>query len=160
MALLRRSGKTAADVSARQPLTAARAKRLIGVGKVVAPLLAPYAIAAAGLARATWDNYRAGRLGVAPDELGAYSGAGGSLHARISRVAIALNELDSGAEGHATGAARKFAEETRPRITDLAIAVRAAEQMPATRRRTAYRAIGRELDNVEVALLKHLGIPT
>lgn len=143
---------------ARKPLTAARAKRLIGVGKVVAPLLAPYALAAAGVARARWDAYRAARLGVEPGRLAAYAGPGGALHARLSRMAGALEELESGAEAHSTGAARRFAIDTRPRLADLAVAVRAAEQMPTARRRTAYRAIGAELDRLEIALLNHLGV--
>jgi hypothetical protein len=145
---------------ARKPLTASRAKRLIGVGKAVAPLLAPYALAAATVARARWDGYRAARLGVDPTQLAAYSGPGGALHARLSRMAGALDELDSTTEAHSTGAARKFAVDTRPRLADLAVAVRAAEQMPSSRRRTAYRAIGGELDRLETALLGHLGIRT
>jgi hypothetical protein len=140
----------------RAPMTPARARRLIGVGRAVLPLLAPYALAAAGVARARWDAYQAARLGVTPDRLNAYTGRGGALHARIDRLAVALDELGDGAE--ATGDARRFAAETRPRLADLAVAVRAAEQMPAQRRRTAHRAVGDELDRVELALLRHLGI--
>jgi hypothetical protein len=144
----------------RKPLTASRAKRLIGVSKAVAPLLAPYALAAAGLARARWDAHRAARLGVDPGQLAAYAGPGGALHARLSRMAGALDELESGAETNSTSAARKFSADTRPRLADLAVAVRAAEQMPTPRRRTAYRAIGGELDRIETALLAQLGIST
>jgi hypothetical protein len=147
-------------VRARKPFTAARAKRMIGVGKAVAPLLAPYALAAAGVARARWDAYRAARLGVEPGQLAAYAGPGGALHARLSRLAQALDELESGSGTDTTNAGRAFAADTRPRLADLAVAVRAAEQMPTTRRRTAYRAIGGELDRLEVALLRHLGITT
>jgi hypothetical protein len=143
---------------ARKPLTAARAKRLIGVGKAVAPLLAPYALAAAAVARNRWDAYRAARLGVEPGQLAAYSGPGGALHARLSRMAEALDRLESGAEAHGSGAARRFAVDMRPRLADLAVAVRAAEQMPGPRRRTAYRSIGAELDRIEIALLHHLGV--
>jgi hypothetical protein len=144
----------------RQPLTAARAKRLIGVSKAVAPLLAPYALALAGVARARWDAYRAARLGVDPTQLSAYAGPGGALHARLSRVAEALDELESGTQAHPTEVARRFAADTRPRLVDLSVAVRAAEQMPTARRRTAYRAIGGELDRIEIDLLTHLGIIT
>ena len=143
-----------------RPLTAARAKRLIGVSKAVAPLLAPYALAIAGVARARWDAHRAARLGVDPGQLSAYAGPGGALHARLSRVAEALNELESSSQLHPTPAARTFAAETRPRLADLAVAVRAAEQMPSARRRTAYRAIAGELDRIETDLLTHLGITT
>ncbi|MEN3264267.1 DUF6474 family protein [Pseudonocardia sp.] len=156
------TGSTGADLArhTRQPLTASRAKRLIGVSKVVAPLLAPYALAAAGVLRARWDAYRAARLGVDPSQLSAYAGPGGALHARLSRVAEALNELESRAGAGAADAARTFAVETRPRLVDLAVAVRAAEQMPTARRRTAYRAIGGELGRIETDLLTHLGIST
>ena len=146
---------TKGAAGARKQLTAKNAKRMIGVGTAVAPLLAPFALAAAGLARARWDDYRAARLGVAPDQLQAYSGPGGALHARLSRVAETLTALDSGAEA---GAAQKFATETRPRLVDLSIAVRAAEQMPAPRRRAAFRAIGAALDRIESDVLTHLGI--
>ena len=106
---------------------------MIGLGKVVLPLLAPYALASAGIARARWDAYRAARLGVTPSQLNAYSGRGGALHARIDQLAAALDDLDDGAEAHATTAARRFARESRPRLEDLALAVRAAEQMPGRR---------------------------
>jgi hypothetical protein len=142
----------------RGPMTPARAKRMIGIGRAVLPLLAPYALAAAGVARARWDAYRAVRLGVTPDRLNAYSGRGGTLHARIDRLAEALNELDDDTEAYSTTAARRFAVDTRPRLADLAVAVRAAEQMPAQRRRVAHRAVGDELDRIELALLRHLGV--
>jgi Family of unknown function (DUF6474) len=148
------------DLARRKPLTASQAKRMIGISKAVAPLLAPYVLAAAGVARARWDAYRAAKLGVEPGQLSAYAGPGGALHARLSRVAEALSELDSGTRVPATEETRAFAAETRPRLADLSVAVRAAEQMPSTRRRAAYRAIGGELDRIEVDLLTHLGVLT
>lgn len=157
---LRRKGGTdkVADVAAKaaKPLTKARAKRLIGVGTAVAPLLAPYALAAASAVRGGWDSYRAGRLGVDPGELGRFSGPGGGLHARISHLAERLADLQAGTDV----AAQEFAATAQPRLVELATAVRAAEQMPAGRRRTAFRAISGELDGIEVTLLSHLGIPT
>lgn len=162
MGLLRRTGRpaTGSVKGSRQPLTGKSARRMIGVGTAIAPLLAPYALAAAGVVRASWDGYHAGRLGVTPDQLQKFSGPGGAMHARLSRVAEALTALESGGEARDTGAARKFAADTGPRLTDLSVAVRAAEQMPSTRRRTAYRAIGAELDRIEHDLLSHLGVPT
>ena len=162
MALGRRSRRTDpakavsdAGRAVRKPLTGKQAKRMIGVGTAGAPQLAPYALAAAGVARGAWDARRAARLGVATDQLAAYSGPGGALHARLSRVAEALTDLES---AHDTEAARTFVADTRPRLADLAVAVRAAEQMPTARRRTAYRAIGQELDRTEIDLLAHLGV--
>lgn len=147
----------------RKPLTASRAKRLIAVGTAVAPLLAPYALAAAGAARSRWDAHRAARLGIAPDQLSAFGSRGGPLHARLSRVAESLTTLDgpdrrNGARP--TPAAVTFATDVRPRLADLSVAVRAAEQMPTSRRRAAFRAIGTELDRIEAELLTHLGIDT
>ncbi|MBW0093818.1 hypothetical protein I4I73_18225 [Pseudonocardia sp. KRD-184] len=170
MALGRRSRRTDATTSVadaakdvgkavKKPLTGKQAKRMIGVGTAVVPLLTPYALAVAGAARGAWDARRAARLGVAADQLGAYSGPGGALHARLSRIAEALTELE-GSDTRATDDARAFVTATRPRLTDLAVAVRAAEQMPTPRRRTAYRAIGHELDRIEIDLLTHLGVVT
>src|SRR5690242_14419101 len=136
----------------RAEMTPARARRLVGVGRVVLPLLAPYALAAAGVARARYDAYRAARLGVAPGELHAYSGRGAALHARIDRIAQALDHIDDGTPAHAPGAGRRFVAATRPRLEDLAVAVRATEQMPTSRRRTAHRAVAGELDRIEAAL--------
>lgn len=140
---------------ARKPMTKARAKRLIGVGTTVAPLLAPYALAVAGAVRGSWDHYRAGRLGVDTDRLAEFTGPGGSLHARLSHVAESLSDLDKG-----TPVAQAFAERVRPRIEELATGVRAAEQMPGSRRRTAFKAISVELDGIEGGVLTHLGITT
>ncbi len=160
----RKAGATAeragAEVATRKPLTAAQAKRVIGISKAVAPLLAPYALAAASVARGRWDAYRAARLGVQPDQLSAYAGPGGALHARLSRIAEALDQLETGVDGQATDAGRAFVTVTRPRLADLSVAVRAAEQMPSSRRRAAYRAIGGELDRIEIDLLTHLGVAT
>ena len=142
----------------RGPLTPARAKRMIGLAKVVAPLLAPYALVAAGVARQRWDALRAYRLGVTPDELAGFTGPGGALHARLSGLATALVELRQGPEARDTTAARRFAVQNEPRLADLAAAVRAAEQMPGARRRAAHRAISGELDRIEQELLVHLGV--
>lgn len=155
----RKDAENTAGVVSRRlggPLTAKRAKRLVGVGKAVAPLLAPYALAAATRVRARWDEYRAARLGVPPDQLGRFSGPGGMLHVRISHVAQALAVLEAGAG--TSGDGKAFAGRTRPRLEDLAVAVRAAEQMPTQRRRTAFRAVSAELDRIESDLLAHLGV--
>jgi hypothetical protein len=157
----RKSGASEITVQTeRAPFSSAQAKRLIGVGTTVVPLLAPYALAAATQARGRWDAYRAGRLGVTTDQLASFTGPGGSLHARLSHLAEALTDLDRTDEVHATTAATKFAVESRPRLADLSVAVRAAEQMPATRRRAAFKAISGELDGIELTLLDHLGVRT
>lgn len=88
----------------------------------------------------------------------AFSGPGGALHARLSHLAEALTKLDAGDQVHAATAATTFAIDTKPRLADLALAVRAAEQMPSARRRTAFKAISGELDGIELTLLGHLGV--
>ena len=140
------------------PMTPARAKRMLQVATVIAPLLAPYAIAAAGAARQRWDEARAFRLGVTPERLAAFSGPGGGLHARISGLAAALAELRAGGEARTSAETVRFAERTEPRLTELAAAVRAAEQMPGGRRRVVHRAVSAELDRIDQQLLDHLGV--
>jgi hypothetical protein len=154
----RRSGKDA-EGSAKPVVTSGNAKRAIAVGKVVAPVLAPFAIRAAGLARGVWDERRARRLGVPPGELANFSGKGGALHARIAGVGRSLAELRSaGAQGDRADEIERFVAGTEPRLADLAAAVRAAELMPTERRRAAHRTVAGELDRIEPEILKHLGI--
>lgn len=137
---------------------AAKAKRYLSVGRIVAPVLAPYAMAAAGTLRHRWDDHRSRRLGVSPEELGGYSGRGGHLHARISRVARTFGELKDDGSTERSPQTKAFVETNEPRLHDFAAAVRAAEQMPANRRKAAYRAVSKDLDRIEVELLSHLGI--
>ncbi|GGS18686.1 MULTISPECIES: DUF6474 family protein [Actinokineospora] len=131
-------------------ITPSRARNAIAVAKVIAPALipvvTPYLIKATGTARERWDRHRARRLGVAVGDLAQYSGHGGALHARISGVATALAEQQSPDR------------ETETRLRQLAAAVRAAERMPASRRRAAHRAVDSELDAIEERLLQRLGV--
>ncbi|AHH93429.1 DUF6474 family protein [Kutzneria viridogrisea] len=143
-------------MAARKPrFTPARAKNLLGIAKVVGPtvvpVVAPYALKAAGAVRNSYDRMRARRLGVEVDQLASYSGRGGALHARIAGVAGALPDLR--AAGHAG-----FAEAAEHTLTQLAAAVRAAETMPTSRRKAAHRAVSAELDRVEEELLRLLGV--
>ena len=130
----------------------------LAVGRIVAPVVAPYAMAAAGSLRYRWDDHRSRRLGVSPDELGGYSGRGGHLHARISRIARTFGELKADGSTERSPQAKSFVDTNEPRLHDFAAAVRAAEQMPAHRRKTAYKAVSNDLDRIEVELLSHLGI--
>lgn len=137
---------------------AAKAKRYLAVSRIVAPVLAPYAMAAAGTLRHRWDDHRSRRLGVSPEELGGYSGRGGHLHARISRIARTFGELRDDGSTERDARTKAFVETNEPRLHDFAAAVRAAEQMPVNRRKAAYRAVSKDLDRIEVELLSHLGI--
>lgn len=137
----------------RPRITTSNAKRAIGVAKIVVPVVAPFAIKAAGWARGRWDEARARRLGVAPELLPGISGRGAVLHARLSRLAMSLHDL---AERRPDDAA--FGTETDARLLDLSAAMRAAELMPAARRRAAHRAVAAELDVLEAELLRRLGV--
>ena len=135
-------------------LTPARAKNLVGVVKVigpaVVPVVAPYALRAASMARDAVDKMRARRLGVAVEDLANYSGRGGALHARIAGAARAAADLRT------SDAA--YADASEARLTQLAAAVRAAERMPTARRKAAHKAISQELDRLEEDLLRRLGV--
>jgi hypothetical protein len=155
-------GGSDGEKAQKERLTPRNAKRAIAVSKVVAPALMPVAVRAAGLARGMWDERKARRLGVPATELNNFTGKGGALHARIARVGVALAELQAAtgnAGGPRTGEVNAFVAEAGPRLLDLAAAVRAAELMPAERRRGAHRAVAAELDHIEPRLLELLGIP-
>lgn len=131
-------------------ITPGSAKNAIAVAKVVAPavipVVTPYLIKATGVLRERWDRHKARRLGIAVGDLAQYTGHGGALHARISGVATALDDLP------------QPDPDTETRLRQLAAAVRAAERMPASRRRAAHRAIDTELDAIEQRLLRQLGV--
>lgn len=135
-------------------LTPARAKHLISLGKAVLPLLAPVAIKAAAAARDGYDRVRARRMGVPVAHLANYTGRGGALHARIAGIANALAELRINASAEVAD----FAKDSEARLVELAAVVRAAERMPAPRRKAAHRSVATELDRIESHLLHHLGV--
>ncbi|GAB2740099.1 DUF6474 family protein [Salinifilum aidingensis] len=142
-------------------VTPGNAKKLIGVAKVVGPVLAPYLAAAAGTARERYDRMRARHLGVAVEDVGHYTGHGAALHARIAGDHRALTDLRqqaarSGAEEKA--ATEQFAERTDARLEQLTGAVRAAERLPAARRRSAHRAVTEDLARIEDELLGKFGV--
>lgn len=141
-------------------ITPAKAKNLVGVAKVlgpaVLPVVAPYLARAAAVTRDGVDRLRARRLGVPVEDLAVFSGRGGALHARIVGADSALAEL-GGREG-ASDADREYATGGRRTLANLAAAVRAAERMPARRRKAAHRAAAEELDRLEAELLHRLGV--
>lgn len=141
---------------AAEPVTGATVKRWIGIARVVVPVAAPLVYQAVGLARSRWDDHRARRLGVAPDELSAFSGRGTALYARAHNLANSVRDLAARREDDAAVAA--FAADARERLSDLEAAVRSAEQMPAARRRRAHVAVATELDRLEARLLDAWGL--
>ena len=140
--------------------TPKKAKNAVAVAKVlgpaVLPVIAPYAVRAAGAARELYDRYQAKKLGVAVDQLGEYSGRGAALHARIAGLTQGLAELKKSAK--ATDADVSFAKDTQGTLEQLSATVRASERMPAARRKAAHRAVAGELDQLEGKLLHRLGV--
>lgn len=140
--------------------TPKKARNAIGIAKVVAPavipILAPYAVRAAGAAREAWDRRQARRIGVGVDQLGEFTGRGAALHARIAGLSDGLADLRKSARASAEDV--KFVERGRPTLEQLAATVRAAERMPAARRKAAHRAVAGELDLLESQLLLRLGV--
>lgn len=153
-----RAAKQAERDRAAREWNAKKVQRYLSIARTLAPVAAPYAMAAAGSLRHRWDDHRSRRLGVPPDQLGTYSGPAGKLHARLSRIASTLSELRADGTVDKDPAAKRFADETEPRLHDLAAAVRAAEQMPVGRRKAAFRTVSQDLDRIEVQLLDHLGV--
>lgn len=143
------------------PLTGAKIKRYIGIARVVVPVVAPIVYQAVGMARDRWDAHRARQFGVAPDELAEFTGRGAALYARIHNLALSAGDLRArygdGQDARATEV-RSFVEDTEHRLSDLESAVRAAEQMPGSRRRRAHLAVAGELDRVETRLLALWGV--
>lgn len=137
-------------------LTGAKVKRWIGIARVVVPVAAPIVYQAVGAARSRVDDYRARRLGVAPDELSAFSGRGTALYARCHNLANSVRELANRRPDD--GEVRTFTADARTRLSDLEAAVRSAEQMPAGRRRRAHLAVAAELDRLEARLLGLWGL--
>lgn len=151
-----RSGKAEQEPG----LTPKKARNAVRVAKVVlpaaVPVLAPAALKAAGAAREAYDRYQARRMGVAVERLPEFSGRGGALLARIAGAADGLKALRQSPEAGDDDLA--FAERSSATLEQLAVSVRAAERMPAARRRAAHKAVASELERIEEQLLRRLGV--
>lgn len=152
-------GVTVVAPEKKEPrITAKKASNAISVGKVVLPavlpVVMPYAIRAANAAREAYERQKARRLGVSVDSLGEYGGHGAALHARIAGLSDSMAELRRSSDP----AKARFAEDAGPTLQQLSTAVRAAERMPAARRKQAHQAVSAELDGLENRLLQHLGV--
>lgn len=151
--------------------TPGNTKKAIGVAKILAPVLAPFAAKAAATTRDRYDRIRARRLGVPVEDLGRFSGRGAALHARIAGDADALQDLRSKSGDHQGGRSsqedspgsrtvdiEQFADNAEKRLSQLTSAVRAAERMPSGRRRAAHRAVAGELNRIEDDLLRRFDL--
>jgi hypothetical protein len=147
--------------TAADPLTGAKIKRYVGIARILIPIVAPIVYQAVGTARDRWDAHRARQFGIAPDELNEFTGRGAALYARIHNLALSARDLRTrhgGSQGGRAGEITSFVDDAEQRLTDLESAVRASEQMPASRRRSAHVAIGGELDRIENRLLGLWGV--
>jgi hypothetical protein len=140
--------------------TPSHAKNLVGVAKVIGPVVlpvvTPYLMKAAGAARDGLDRYRARKLGIDVADLPEFTGRGGALHVRIVGADQSLAELESAESTSADD--RAYATRARDTLAKLAAAVRAAERMPTARRKAAQKSVGQVLDPIERELLRRLGV--
>ncbi|WP_422743876.1 DUF6474 family protein [Mycobacterium sp. WMMD1722] len=161
---LRESDRTALRI-AETELRAAREGKLFSPGKIrraltvarlIAPIAVPLVYRASIAARGIVDERRADRLGVPLSQLGQFSGPGAELSARISGAEHSLRLV---AEKKPKDAETKqFVGAITDRLTDLAAAVTAAENMPTARRRAAHAAIATQLDGIDADLMARLGV--
>jgi hypothetical protein len=133
-----------------------RIRRVLTVSRLLAPILTPVIYRAAMAARAMIDQRRADQLGVPLAQIGQFSGHGAQLSARIAGAEKSLRMVqERKAKDPET---RQFVTAITERLTDLAAAVTAAENMPSARRRSAHAAISSQLDGIEADLMARLGL--
>ena len=137
-------------------LSPTRIKRLLTVTRLLAPVLVPVVYRVAIAARGAIDERRADQLGVPLSQLGQFSGHGGRLSARIAGAEQSLRLV---AEKKPKDAETKqFVAAITDRLSDLAAAVTAAENMPTAQRRGAHAAIAAQLDGIDADLMARLGL--
>ncbi len=137
-------------------LSPTRIRRALTVSRLLAPILTPVIYRGAMAARAAIDQRRADQLGIPLAQIGQFSGHGAQLSARIAgaekSLRIVLERKPKDAE------TKQFVAAITERLTDLAAAVTAAENMPTARRRAAHGAISSQLDGIEADLMARLGL--
>lgn len=136
-------------------LAPGRIRRTLTASRLLAPVVVPIAYRAAISARGVIDERRADKLGVPLTQLGQFSGAGGRLSARISGAEQSLRLVD---ERHNDAETQQFVSAITERLTALAAAVPAAENMPGPRRRAAQSSISEQLDGIEADIMARLGV--
>jgi hypothetical protein len=136
-------------------LAPGRIRRTLTASRLLAPVVVPVAYRAAISARGVIDERRADQLGVPLTQLGQFSGAGGRLSARISGAEQSLRLVD---ERHDDSETQQFVSAITERLTALAAAVPAAENMPGPRRRAAQSSISEQLDGIEADIMARLGV--
>ena len=137
-------------------LSPTRIRRLLTVSRLLAPIVVPLLYRVAIAARGVIDQRRADQLGVPLAQIGQFSGHGGRLSARIAGAEQSLRSVQEKKPKDAE--TRQFVIAISERLTALAAAVTAAENMPTGRRRGAHAAISRQLDEVDADLMARLGL--
>ncbi|MCV7445831.1 hypothetical protein H7K33_26680 [Mycobacterium paraense] len=137
-------------------LSPTRIRRVLTVSRLLAPILTPVIYRAAMAARAAIDQRRADQLGIPLAQIGQFSGHGAQLSARIAGSEKSLRIVQERKPKDAE--TKQFVAAITERLTDLAAAVTAAENMPAARRRAAHAAISSQLDGIEADLMARLGL--
>lgn len=133
-----------------------RIRRTLTASRLLAPVVVPLLYRAAVAVRGLIDERRADRLGVPLAQVGRFSGQGGELSARIAGAEKTLGAVQANRPKDAE--TRAFTGAIGERLTALATAVTAAENMPAPNRRTAHATIARELDGIDADLMARLGL--
>ena len=137
-------------------LSPTRIRRILTVSRLLAPILTPLIYQAAIAGRALIDQRRADQLGIPLAQIGQFSGHGAQLSARIAGAEKSLRMVQDNKPKDAE--TKQFVSAINERLADLSVAVTAAENMPASRRRTAHGAISSQLDGIEADLMARLGL--
>jgi Family of unknown function (DUF6474) len=137
-------------------LSPTRIRRTLTVSRLLAPILTPVIYRAAIAVRALIDQRRADQLGIPLAQIGQFSGHGAQLSARIAGSEKSLRLVQDKKPKDAE--TKQFVSAIIERLTDLSVAVTAAENMPAARRRAAHAAISSQLDGIEADLMARLGL--
>lgn len=140
-------------------LSPTRVRRALTVSRLLAPVVVPLAYRASIAVRGLIDERRADRLGIPLSQLGQFSGHGARLSARIASAEQSLHQLmDNKPKAAKDPETKQFISAMNGRLSDLAAAVTAAENMPPERRRAAHAAIAEELDGIDADLMARLGV--
>jgi Family of unknown function (DUF6474) len=137
-------------------LSPTRIRRLLTVSRLLAPILTPLVYRAAIAGRALIDQRRADQLGIPLAQIGQFSGNGAQLSARIAGAEKSLRMVQDKKPKDAE--TKQFVSAINERLADLSVAVTAAENMPAARRKAAHSAISSQLDGIEADLMARLGL--
>ena len=137
-------------------LSPTRIRRILTVSRLLAPILTPLVYRAAIAGRALIDQRRADQLGIPLAQIGQFSGHGAQLSARIAGAEKSLRMVQDNKPKDAE--TKQFVSAINERLADLSVAVTAAENMPAARRRAAHAAISSQLDGIEADLMARLGL--